>query len=98
MSVAVLASKLSLLTKASALPRRTLLVRQRVHQRKIGRLGLPRHVGVAAGIHRDAQALISLAAARAAQVSGVDQGERGGLSVKPQLADEDVSPPSEDDC
>ena len=33
---------------------------------------------------------------QAAQVSGVDQGERGALRVKAQLADEDVSLPSEE--
>ena len=60
---------------------------QRVHERKIGRLGSPRHVGVASGVHRDAIACVKAAAA---QVRGVGQGERGGSIVKAQLADEGV--------
>ena len=54
-------------------------------------LGPPSHVDIATGIDHNAQALISLAAPRAAQVSRVDQGECGALNIKPQLADEDVS-------
>ena len=58
-----------------------------MRKRKIGRLGNPRHIGVAPRIHRDAKTRLRAAAA---QVSGVGQRERVGPGVKAQLADEDV--------
>ena len=61
---------------------------QRVRERKIGRIGLSRHVGVAWA--STAMPLPCVTAA-AAQVSGVGQGERGGPVVKAQLADEGIS-------
>jgi hypothetical protein len=66
---------------------------QRVCEWEIGRGGLPRHVGVAPCIHRDAIARVPCAAA---QVSGVSQLERGGPGVKAQLADEGILKPSQD--
>ena len=72
---------------------KNLVGRQRVRERKIGRIGSPCDVGVASEIHRNAVAFINVAAA--AQVSGIGQGERGGQVVKTQLADEGVLKPSE---
>ena len=66
---------------------------QRVHERKIGRLGSPRHVGVAMGIHRNAIACVKVAAA---QVGGIGQREPGGSIVKAQLADKGVIEPLKD--
>src|SRR5207245_645222 len=56
---------------------------QRIRRREVGRLGLPRHVGLAGSVYGNAHVRAAAALiAAAAEVGGVDQRRAGGIELR----------------